>query len=230
MDPSTPSRPLAASRLNLLGLADVMTTRVIVVGLLAAGVMVACLAATQLIDYGVFNLRFRRLDSDYHLSVFGVVSLLAQVMVAAASIWRGRRVERHRWAWFALGALVGGLVFLRGLTAFNQTTLAAPLACVFGLLCWLTWRDPAGARATVWGALVLMATSLLLHKVGLAADSSHASDYTWSYQLLTVVKHGCELAGWMLLATGIVAGVERRRAPVLAATPRVARDMESIAG
>jgi hypothetical protein len=55
-----------------------------------------------------------------------------------------------------------------------------------------------------------MVTSLLLHKVGLASDSSTASDYSWPYQLLSMIKHGAELAGWMLLATGIIAG-ERGR-------------------
>ena len=57
-----------------------------------------------------------------------------------------------------------------------------------------------------------MVVSLLLHKVGLAADSSTASDYTWAYQITGIVKHGAELAGWMLLATGIVAGIEGRAA------------------
>ena len=56
-----------------------------------------------------------------------------------------------------------------------------------------------------------MATSLLLHKVGLAADASTASDYTWAYQITSMVKHGAELAGWMLLATGIAAGIKRVR-------------------
>ena len=63
----------------------------------------------------------------------------------------------------------------------------------------LTWRDSGAARAVVWAGLILMVTSLLLHKVGLAADSSTASDYTWAYQITGMVKHGAELAGWMLI-------------------------------
>ena len=116
-----------------------------------------------------------------------------------------------------LGALVAGLVVLRALTTFNATALAAPLACVFWLICWLTWRDPGASRTVVWTGLILMMASLLLHKVGLAADSSTASDYTWAYQILTVVKHGCELAGWGLVATGIIAGTVERAVSEVAA-------------
>ena len=124
---------------------------------------------------------------------------------------------------------MGALIFIRGLTTFNATVLAVPLACVFVLLCWLTWRDLGSARVVVWSGLVLLTASLLLHKVGLAADSSTASDYTWAYQITGMLKHGAELAGWMLLATGIVAGME-------GATQEVTTDgsllleMESVAG
>lgn len=187
-----------------------LVKRTIVIGLVLTIALVALQAVAQVIDFRAFNLRIRVLNSDKHDSLFGLVSLLAQMAVAAASVWRGREVERHRRAWFALGALVAGLVIVRGLTTFNAKALAVPLACVFGLLCWLTWRDRAGTRAVVWAGLVLMAGSLLLHKVGLAADDSTASDYTWAYQIISMVKHGAELAGWMLLATGIAAGIPGR--------------------
>ena len=186
--------------------------RIIVAGLLVTIALVVLQAMSQAIDFSVFNLRIRALNSDKHDSLFGLASLLAQMAVAAACVWRGRRVERHRRAWFALAALVGGLVIIRGLTTFNATALAVPLACVFWMVCWLTWRDPGRARAIVWAGLILMVTSLLLHKVGLAADSSPASDYTWAYQITGMIKHGAELAGWVLLATGIAAGIEGRAA------------------
>jgi len=182
--------------------------RIIIAGLLVTAALVALQAVSQAIDFSAFNLRIRAFNSDKHDSLFGLASLLAQMAVAVACVWRGREVERHRLAWFGLGALVVVLVVVRGLTTFNATALAAPLALVFGMLCWLTWRDRGAARGVVWAGLVLMATSLLLHKVGLAADASTASDYTWAYQLTGMVKHGAELAGWMLLATGIVAGTQ----------------------
>ena len=177
-------------------------------GLLVTAGLVALQAASQVIDFSVFDLRLRALNADKHDSVFGIASLLAQAAVSGASLWRGSRYERHRWGWLALGALVAMLVIVRGLFTFNAAVLAVPLAYVLGLLCWLTWRDDRVARAVVWAGLVLMATSLLLHKVGLEADTSLASDYTWAYQITGVVKHGAELAGWMLVTTGIIAGLE----------------------
>jgi hypothetical protein len=192
-------------------------------------VIVALQAVSQVIDFSVFNLRIRALNSDKHRSLFGLASLLAQMAVAATCVWRGRRVEQHRWAWFALGALVAGLVLVRGLISFNATVLAVPLACVFCLLCWLTWRDRGAARAVVWAGLILMVTSLLLHKVGLAADSSNASDFTWAYQIEGMVKHGAELAGWVLVATGIIAGIVDRPAPNVAPPEPFRLEMESAA-
>jgi hypothetical protein len=201
--------------------------RLIIAGLVATVALVAVQALSQAIDFSVFNLGIRALNSDKRDSLFGLASLLAQTAVAAVSVWRARRVERHRRAWYGLGALVAGLVIIRGLTTFNATALAVPLACVFCLVCWLTWRDPGPARAVVWTGLVLMAASLLLHKVGLAADSSAASDYTWAYQITSMVKHGAELAGWMLLATGIAAGIEGRTARRVTSSASLVLETES---
>jgi len=184
--------------------------RVIVAGLVVTIATVALQTVTQAIDFSVFNLSVWAFNCDKHYSVFGLASLLAQAIVGAVCLWRGRCVSRHRREWFVLGALLGVLVFVRGLTTFNATVLAVPLACVFVLLCWLTWRDHGAARGAVWGGLVLMAASLLLHKVGLAADSSTATDHTWTYQIEGMVKHGTELAGWMLVSVGIVAGIVDR--------------------
>jgi hypothetical protein len=187
------------------------TRRTIVAGLLVATGMVALLAASQLVDYGVFDLRIGALNTDSHESVFGVASLLAEATAAAAIWWRGRKMDRHRWAWFLLAGIVAGLVVLRTLVTYNPKAVAVPLALMFLLLCWLTWRDSALARTVVWGALILMMTSLLLHEVGLDADVLNYSDQSWSYQITAVLKHGTELAGWILLVTGITAGIADRR-------------------
>ncbi len=204
-------------------------TRVIVTGLLVAAGAVALLAVTQLVNFGAFNLRIRAFDSDFHTSVFGLASLAEQLAVAAAAGWRGNHVRRHRWAWFGLAALVAVLAIVREWTTFNATALAAPLVCVFVLLCWLTWRDARVIRVVVGAGLVLMVTSLVLHKVGIASDASTASDYTWPYQIVTVIKHGCELAGWTLVATAVLAatrGARRERS----STPEPLRlEMESVA-
>lgn len=203
--------------------------RVVAVGLLVTIALVALQGAGQAIDFSVFDLRIWALNCDKHYSVFGLASLLAQLAVAAACVWRGHSVESHRRAWFGLGGLVGILILIRGLTTFNAALLAVPLAFVFVQLCWLTWRDPGSVRVVVWSALILLAASLMLHKVGLAADSSSASDYTWAYQITGIIKHGAELAGWMLLTTGIVAGAEGATQEDTSDGPLLL-EMESVAG
>jgi hypothetical protein len=191
---------------------------VVAVGLLTTLTLVLLQALTQAINFGFFDLRIKALDCDNHFSVFGIASLAAELAAGAAIAWRGGRSESRPWVCRPLGALVAGLVVLRALTTFNAAVLAAPLTCVLVLVFWLTWRDAPLPRATVWSALVLMTISLLLHKVGLAADSSPASDYTWAYQITGIVKHGCEFGGWMLLVTGVLAGDGGHRDPVGATT------------
>jgi hypothetical protein len=189
--------------------------RVIVAGLLLTLAVAVLQAASQAIDFKVYDLRVLAFNADKHYSVFGLVSLLAQAGVGAASVLRGTRTRQHAWAWYLLGAVAIGLVIIRGLTTFNATVLALPLVVVFLLLGWLTWGDRR-IRLLVWGGLVLLVVSLLLHKVGLAADDSLASDFTWGYQITGMVKHGAELAGWLLVVTGIAAGMTAREASATA--------------
>ena len=184
-------------------------TRMITIGLLATAILVALQAATQAVNFGVFDLRVWAFDCDRRYSVFGIASLLAQLAAGVACVWRSRRVDRDHWAWLTLGMLVIVLVPIRGLTIYSAAVLAPPLACVLVLMLWLTWRDPVLTRTIVWAAVILMMTSLALHEVGPDADASLASDYTWSYQITGMVKHGAELAGWLLLALGVLAGLQR---------------------
>lgn len=185
--------------------------RIITAGIVAAALLVALHAASQLIDFSVFSLRLRALNADKRDSIFGIASLLAQTGVAGASLWRFRAQANRGKAWLALAALVAALLLLRGLATYSASVLAVPLASVFVLLCWLTWRDPPAARSLLWVALGLMMVSLALHQVGPDADASTASDFTWSYQITGVVKHGCELAGWVLVATAVFAGTRVRQ-------------------
>jgi len=225
MEQSTHARYRPAMRVPMVSPAACGMKRVLVVGILVTIVLVVLQAATQAIDFGFFNLRIWAFNCDKRYSIFGVASLFAQLAVATGSVWRGLSVEQHRRAWLGLGALVFVLIIIRGLTTFNAKVLALPLACVFLVLVWLTWRDPNPARAVVWSGLILLAGSLLLHKVGLGADDSTATDFTWAYQIDSMIKHGAELAGWALVATGIVAGFADRPAEVAPAA-RVAPNLE----
>lgn len=195
------------------------STRVITAGLLLAATVVFAQTASQVIDFRIFDLRLRVLDSDHHASVFGVMSILAQA-VAAAAIGL-RIVSSRRLAWLLVAALVGLLAVPRALMRYapaferyDVLGLVAPLTVAFVVLCALTFRDARRVRFMVWGSLGLLAFSFALHAVGPQADASSTSVYgtsgylathTWAYQAAGMIKHGTELAGWMLLATAMAA-------------------------
>ncbi len=190
------------------------STPVIGAGLLLTAAMVFAQTASQGIDFHFFDLRLRLLDSGHHGSVFGVVSILAQAAAAAAF---GLRAASRRKLVGLLGALLVGLLTVpRALKAhesvfkhYDVAILVVPLTIVFVAVLALTFRDPKRARSVVRASLVLLMCSFALHAVGPQADGvirPRIVEYTWAYQLTGMLKHGAELAGWMLLATGLLAG------------------------
>ena len=51
-----------------------------------AALLAVATAVAQFINYHFFDLRLRALDSNTHMSIFGVVSLLANAVVVALAI------------------------------------------------------------------------------------------------------------------------------------------------
>ena len=127
--------------------------------------------------------------------------------------WRSAG-ERSAWAprrrsWLLLAALVGVLLILRIINAYDAPPLL-PLVAVIVLLFWrLTSDDPARPRAIVWGALLLLGFSFGLHAVVPKVDSLGSAGNSWAFQFKSMLKHSAELAGWMLLATGVTAASRR---------------------
>jgi hypothetical protein len=184
---------------------------IIVVGLGLTALAVAAQAASQVIDFRVFHLGMRVLDSNHHASLFGAASLLAQAAAAAAIVLRAAASSRTRRGWVLVGILVGALVIVRTFVGYSTEALLPPLAAVFVAICWLTSREPPAIRVLVWASLALLGGSFALHAVGLNADSTLGyQNQTWGYQATGMLKHGTELAGWMLLATGMAAASIRR--------------------
>ena len=183
-------------------------------GLLITAAVVSAQTASQLIDFRLLDLRLGVLDSDHHASVFGAISILAQAVAAAAIGLRA--ISMRRPALLLIAALVGAATVPRALMRYEPVferydvpILVAPLTVVFVVVCALTFRDPRRLRFMVWGSLVLLACSFALHAVGPQADAAGSPAYlaarSWAYQVTGMLKHAAELAGWMLLATGMVA-------------------------
>lgn len=186
----------------------------ITAGLILTAAAIVAQAASQWIDFRLLHLQLRLLDSDHHASVFGAASIIAQA-VAAAALWSRAARTKSR-AGLLAATLLGTLTVARALMRYEPLfehydvpLSVAPLAVVFVVVCRMTFDDPTPARAVVWASLALLVCSFALHQVGPQADAvRHAVDLTqtWAYQATGMVKHGAELAGWMLLATGLAAG------------------------
>jgi hypothetical protein len=174
------------------------------VGLSVALVLSLALVAAQFIDFA-FRLHSALLNSDTHASAFGIISLLAQGAVVVAAAVVARRSPRRK-AWLMLGALLLALLVIRIWVGYKAWLLLVPLA-IAATLCWqLAAGGPARTRTIIRAGLALLTLSFLVHAVGVKVV--HGLGYgadTWPYQVKAAVKHASELAGWLLLATGITA-------------------------
>lgn len=191
-------------------------------GIIVTIVVVAAGSAAQLIDYAFFGQRIRALDSASDGGVFGAIGNFA-VAAAAVSAWvLAVRVRSARW----VAALAGLLTFL----AVDQVTglhehishwlafyLPVLLASFMGLAA--VARGPSGrlrlgvdrgighpvTDRLIGVGLALLAFSFLLHVFGqrLLLELGVNSE-SLAYQIKVVAKHGSEVAGWLLIAFGIL--------------------------
>lgn len=180
--------------------------RVIAVGMYVAIAAALGQLVTQAIDFGFFDLRIGVLDSDTHASIFGVASLLA---MAAAALAAGARAatSAQRGRWLALSAVLLVLLVIRAGLPDDPWALAAPLAVLFAMYWHFTADDPPRIRNLVRLSLVLLAFSFVVHLVGMRIVTGLGYSYnSWPYEVKAILKHTGELAGWILIAAGVLAG------------------------
>ncbi|MGH2887830.1 MAG: hypothetical protein ACRDPA_34895, partial [Solirubrobacteraceae bacterium] len=166
---------------------------------------------TQIIDFTVYDLRIEALNSDGHASIFGIMSLVAGLAMALAAAYRGVHCDQ-RGRWLLLAAIAAPLVAFRAAFPGDAVPFAVPCAVIFILVWSLTSNDPTRARNLVRVSLYILAFSFVVHIVGLRIV--HALGYagnSWPYEIKALLKHTAELAGWMLLGTGVLAGMPRFR-------------------
>lgn len=223
---------------------DVGTDRFTKVGVLATILIVLAGSAAQLINYGFFDQRIGALGSGSDGGVFGAVGDIA-VAAAAVSAWLV--AARVRSARPVAAVLAGLLTFLAvdqavGLhdhiphwLAFYLPVLLASFVCLVAVARGIPWRprhrvDHGAGRAVVERlvgvGLALLIFSFLLHLFGerLLLDLGVSDTTGLAVQVKAVVKHGTEVAGWLLIALGLLRlGLLSRRHPDAAAPPGVLR-------
>jgi hypothetical protein len=165
-------------------------------------------SAAQLVDYA-FDLGMEVLDSSQDGGAFGIVGDIAAGSAAAAAWLVLARVRPLRPAMVALPPLLTFLALdkivrlhdhVPHYMVFYAPLLAATVGCLIGVV----RRMPRSCARVVAAGLVLLGASFLLHAVGerLLLELG-LTDNGWARQVKAVVKHGCEVQGWFLVAIGL---------------------------
>jgi hypothetical protein len=215
INPSTTTRPAAPVPAD-----TAVADRVIVIGVWLAVVLALGQIVTQVIDYGALNLRVAALNSDVHMSIFGIVSLLAMAgavaAVAARCLWA---TGRARTGWLLLCGLITVLLIVRITLPDDPVALAIPVAIAFVLFWALTMADYGRARTVTRIALLSLAISFVIHIVGPKIIDALGYGYgTWAYEIKALSKHTAELVGWILISAGMFAGGLAQGPPAWPAT------------
>jgi hypothetical protein len=182
---------------------------VIVGGLVLTAVAVAGQTAAQLVDFEVYHLRIDVLNSDQHASIFGIASICANGAVAVVAAVRATNSDR-RASWALVSVLVAVAMVLRIANAGDgdplRYILLLPLVSVLVVLLWsLTSAESESARVVARTGIALLVFSYVVHVVGPGMVPALSRSNSWAYEAKGVLKHDGELAGWILLATGLAA-------------------------
>lgn len=172
-------------------------------GVCVAVVLGVGAAIAQVVDYEL-GLRSFALDSSSDRSlVGGLTMLLLTATAAGAWLVAATRPDQRRTS--ILGAMfLTAIVTLKLAMLPHAALLAAPFAAG-AFVC--LWRLAAGGSIggrVVRAACVVLGVSFVAHVFGawLVTELGRGGD-SWIYQIKVIVKHGSELAGWTLLASGL---------------------------
>lgn len=185
----------------------------------AAAAAIAALTieiATHLLDFGLWDLRVRLLDSGYEWSWSHVVSTLAGAAGALACVRAAVGGPSRRRAWAVTASLLGVLV-LDNVTRMHENVPAwpivyGPILVALGLAIIQAVAGTSAARLA-HVALALLAASLVIHVIGPHVVRLFGWDTTsWAYQVKVALKEGTELAGWVLLVPALLAASAERDA------------------
>jgi hypothetical protein len=212
---------------------DIGTNRLTKFGVIVTIVVVLAGSAAQLTNYGFFDQRFPALDPGSDGGVFGAIGDVA-LAAAAFSAWvLAARVRSARSVAVALAVLLTFLAMdkvarlhdhIPHWLAFYLPVLVASFVCLVAVARAYSGRpqvhaDRGAGRHVVdrlIGAGLLLVFSFFLHVFGkrLLLDLGLSDTAGLAYQIKAVVKHGTEVAGWLLIALGLLRlGLSRRRYP-----------------
>jgi hypothetical protein len=178
--------------------------RVVTAAIRLAAVLALALAVAQFVDYGVFDLRIRALNSNTHASVFGAVSLIVNLAAVSLAISLAARVRSR-----ALLLLAGALAVMLALRVTKAPHIVVVSLPFTGTALLILWRQAGQAaqreRRAIRAGCSFLVLSFAIHASELISRAPFALDAdSWAYQVRCVFKHDAELAGWILISAGLV--------------------------
>ncbi len=185
--------------------------------LLATGAM-AAVAATHLVDYGAYDLRYRALNANLSMSwshVLDAVALGVGVLVCLAGAWRSRREQA---AWTAVAVVlvlftvdeVSSLHAEIGDSRYGKL-LYVPILAVLVYGVWrLTRGGPYGTVTRAGGALLVVSYAIHVLDPHHIARALGWREGGWAFQVVVALKEGTELAGVLLVLAVLCATVAAR--------------------
>lgn len=175
-------------------------------GVRASVVVALSASAAQLIDFAIVDQGIRLLDMKTHASVFGVVSLLALCVACGAALLLAADSMPSR-TLALLPPLLAVLLGLRLLHPDGVILFALPFAVATLALLWRHVGVPGSdAQRVIRAGCVTLGGAYLVHAFGGSPVVGLGyGDDTWPYEARLLVSHVGELAGWMVVATGLVA-------------------------
>jgi hypothetical protein len=157
-------------------------------------------AFAQAVDFGFFDLRYQTLNSNTHASLFGAASILACALAVPAAFRAAGAPRDSRMVVVAF--LLVAILVLRVWQPPHVLVLALPLAAVVLVLLWQQGQN--GARRTIRVGCLLLVASYAIHASETSAVGFVLNPASWSYQIRCVLKHDAEIAGWVLIAGGLL--------------------------
>ena len=194
-------------------------------GLAVALAALVLQSAAHLVNDLALDRRFRHLNADVDGNLLSWVSALATFAAASAALALAAAVPPRRRRLVALAAILaffsadevigihenlGAAFALVGLPDVAGIWFPVYLP-VFALTIWLLWTVAADVPAAA--TTLVLGVALLVAAIGaevLRAGWVHVLDRSTSgvaYSLEVAVEEGAELAGWILIATGLTVAV-----------------------
>jgi len=176
-----------------------------------AAVIVAVQIPANLIDFGSFGYRYSLVNPNDEQSLFawiGAIAIMSGAVIAATAYRRTKsRPYLVAAAFLALVAIENRVRVDE--PAVHRAAIYIPL--LGGLAASLVWASspwPATARRGVLGGLAFLAFSLALHKIAPHILLHYGyGPGTWPYETKVSLKETSEMAGWILIAGGLLAAL-----------------------